>query len=296
VLYDMVGDVELILNIKAELGEGPSWDQEKQLLYWVDILDKKVNIFDPITNHNRQIQLEQFVGAIVPRNINEAVIVLENGFYVLNFETESLVFIAEPEIHIRDNRFNDGKCDAFGRFWAGTMSKSNVPEQGALYCLDTHFNVSKKLSRVGISNGIAWSPDNKWMYYIDTPTKKVVCFEFNIETGEIKNPIDIVHFLEEEGSPDGMTIDEEGMLWIAHWGGSKVSRWNPGTGIKLQTIDIPALNVTSCTFGGKDLNELYITTARTGMTEEQLDRYPYSGGLFRIKTEVKGSPAYYFKG
>jgi sugar lactone lactonase YvrE len=292
----MAGEVELILDIRAELGEGPSWDQEKQVLYWVDILEKKVNIFDPITNHNRQIQLEQFVGAIVPRNSDEAVIVLEKGFYVLNLMTGKVTLIDEPEVRKQDNRFNDGKCDVVGRFWAGTMSLSNVPEQGALYCLDTNLNVGKKLSGVGISNGIAWSPDNKWMYYIDTPTNKVVCFDINIETGDIDNPIDVIHFPEGEGSPDGMTIDEEGMLWIAHWGGSKVSRWNPKTGKQLQTIDIPALNVTSCTFGGKELNELYITTARTGMTEEQLARYPYSGGLFRIKMEVKGRPAYYFKG
>lgn len=292
----VVGELELVLDVKATLGEGPCWDRAKQLLYWVDILEKKVNIFNPVTNENRAIQLEQYVGAIVPRNIDEAVLVLENGFYFLNYSTEEVILIDEPERHLENNRFNDGKCDAYGRFWAGTMDKSSAEEQGALYCLDTKRKVKKKLDKVGLSNGLAWSPDNKFMYHIDTLTKKVSCFNFNIETGDIENPIDIITFPEGEGFPDGMTIDEEGMLWIAHWGGSKVSRWNPKTGKQLTAIDIPALNVTSCVFGGKELNELYITTARTGLSEEQLNNYPLSGGLFRIKLDIKGSPTFSFRG
>ncbi|WP_449536340.1 SMP-30/gluconolactonase/LRE family protein [Ferdinandcohnia sp. Marseille-Q9671] len=292
----MVGELELVLDAKATLGEGPCWDSRKQLLYWVDVLEKKINIFNPVTNLNREIQLDQYVGAIVPRNLDEAVVVLENGFYFLHYSTEEVTLIDEPESHMKNNRFNDGKCDAYGRFWAGTMDKSYVEGQGALYCLDKDRNVHKKVTNVGLSNGIAWSPDNKFMYYIDTLTKKVCCFHFTIETGEIGNPIDIINFPEDEGLPDGMTIDEEGMLWIAHWGGSKVSRWNPKTGKQVGSVEVPALNVTSCVFGGKDLTELYITTARSDLSEEQLTKYPYSGGLFRIEMDIKGSPSYSFRG
>ncbi|WP_223701675.1 SMP-30/gluconolactonase/LRE family protein [Sutcliffiella deserti] len=292
----MAGKLELVLDVKAALGEGPCYDSIQQLLYWVDILEKKVYIFDPATNENRSIQLEQYVGAIVFTTRNEAVLALENGFNYLNFDTEKVTPIDEPEIHLPNNRFNDGKCDASGRFWAGTMNKFNDKGQGALYCLDTNLKVQKKLDKVGLSNGIAWSPDNKFMYHIDTLTKKVCRFNFNVETGDIDTPIDVIRFPDGEGSPDGMTIDEEGMLWIAHWGGSKVSRWNPATGQQIDSIEVPALNVTSCVFGGKDLNELYITTARTGLNKEQLNDYPLSGGLFRIKTDVKGSPSYAFKG
>ncbi|ENH97856.1 hypothetical protein J416_03301 [Gracilibacillus halophilus YIM-C55.5] len=286
----------MVLDVKATLGEGPCWDNVKHLLYWVDILEKKIYIFNPVTNENRLIQLEQYVGVIVPRSSDEAVLALENGFYFLKYDTEKVSPIDEPESHLTNNRFNDGTCDAYGRFWAGTMDKSYAKEQGALYCLDTNFKVKKKLNKVGISNGITWSPDNKFMYYIDTLTKKVCRFNYNIVTGDIENPIDIISFSVGQGMPDGMTIDEEGMLWIAHWGGSKVSRWNPETGKQITTIEVPALNVTSCIFGGKDLSELYITTARTGLSEEQLNNYPFSGGLFRIKTDVKGSPCYSFKG
>ncbi|RXJ04651.1 SMP-30/gluconolactonase/LRE family protein [Anaerobacillus alkaliphilus] len=292
----MVRELELVLDIKATLGEGPCWDSKKQLLYWVDILEKRVYIFNPRTNENRCIQLNHYVGAIVPRNSGGAVLALEKGFYFLDTQTETLSLIDEPEKHIVNNRFNDGKCDANGRFWAGTMDKSYHKEQGALYCLNTNLAVKKQLSKVGLSNGLAWSPDNKFFYYIDTLTRKVVCFDFHLSTGEIENPREIIYFPEEEGMPDGMTIDEDGMLWIAHWGGSKVSRWNPKTGEQLTAIEVPALNVTSCTFGGKDLDELYITTARSGLNEDQLKEYPYSGGLFKIKTDVKGVQAYPFKG
>ena len=292
----MEGDLELVLDVKATLGEGPCWDSVNQLLYWVDILEKKIYIYNPVTNVNRGIQLEQYVGAIVLRNEKEAILALENGFYYLNFETERVTLIDEPENHLPNNRFNDGKCDAYGRFWAGTMNKFYAKEQGALYCLHTNMKVQKKLDKVGLSNGIAWSPDNKYMYYIDTLNKNICQFNYNIASGDIESPIDIIRFPDGEGMPDGMTVDEEGMLWIAHWGGSKVSRWNPKTGKQINSIKVPALNVTSCTFGGKDLNELYITTARTGLNREQLDSYPFSGGLFRIKTDVRGSHSYVFKG
>jgi sugar lactone lactonase YvrE len=295
-VFGLVGELELVLDVKATLGEGPCWDSVRQLLYWVDILEKKVYIFNPVTNENRGIQLEQYVGAIVLRNTNEAVLAMGNGFYFLNFLTKKVSLIDEPESHLANNRFNDGKCDAYGRFWAGTMNKLYDKEQGALYCLHTNMKVQKKLDKVGLSNGIAWSPDNQFMYYIDSITKNVCCFNYNIDTGEIKKPIDIISFPEGEGVPDGMTIDEEGMLWIAHWGGSKVTRWNPKTGKQINSLEVPALNVTSCIFGGKDLNELYITTARMGLNKEQLNYYPFSGGLFRIKTDVKGSPSYAFKG
>ncbi len=292
----MTGQLELVVDAKAALGEGPSWDSEKNILYWVDILEKKIHSFNPVTNENQFIQLEQYVGAIVPTNTHEAIVALENGFNLLNFETKELTFINDPEKHLPSNRFNDGKCDAYGRFWAGTMDKTIQKGQGSLYCLDTDLHVKKKVSKLGISNGLAWSLDNKFFYHIDTLEKTVVSYDFDLMTGDIKNPTIIIQFPEGEGMPDGMTIDAEGMLWIAHWGGAKVSRWNPSTGILISTIEVPARNVTSCTFGGQHLDELYITTARTDLDDSQLKKFPDSGGVFRVKTAVKGTPTYRFKG
>ncbi len=155
-------------------------------------------------------------------------------------------------------------------------------------------SVEKKISHVNTSNGMAWSPDHTYLYFIDTPTKKVVRYQYNIRTGEIHNPSDVIIFSENDGLPDGMTIDEEGCLWIAHWGGSKITRWNPSTGEQILSIPIPALYVTSCTFGGPNLTDLYVTTARTRMTDDELKQYPHAGGIFRIQTNVKGCPTYSF--
>ncbi|NHM33896.1 SMP-30/gluconolactonase/LRE family protein [Neobacillus terrae] len=288
--------VELVFDAQAELGEGPSWDAKNQLLYWVDILSKKVCIFNPKTEENREIHLEQMASAVVPRESGGLVLGMENGFYFLDINTEELTQITDPESHLPLNRFNDGKCDPKGRFWAGSMNLEELEGEGSLYFLDKDLQTKKKVDGTTISNGLAWSPDNKFFYFTDTPTMKIVRYEYDLNSGEIKNPKPVIHFPESEGYPDGMTIDSEGMLWIAHWSGNKVSRWNPETGEQILSINIPAMNVTSCTFGGEDLSELYITTARKGMTEEELEKFPLSGGVFRVKTEIQGAPTYTFKG
>lgn len=283
--------VELIIDAKATLGESPSWDESLQILYWVDIIGMKCLTYHPSTNQQKTIQFDQMVGAVAPKENRGLIIALENGFYGLDDLKETPYLIMQSETSKSGNRFNDGKCDPAGRFWAGTMSLNGDKEMGALYCLNLDLAVSKKLDRISISNGLAWSPDNKYMYYIDTPTQNVVKFDYDVETGEINNRQEIIAINPNEGYPDGMTIDQEGMLWIAHFGGGKVSRWDPTTGTHIQDVTVPALNVTSCVFGGEELNELYITTAKMGD-----DQHEYAGGLFRIKTDVKGSPTYQFKG
>ncbi|QAS52005.1 SMP-30/gluconolactonase/LRE family protein [Halobacillus litoralis] len=288
--------VELVLNTKSSLGEGPSWDSEKEVLYWVDILQKKIHQYDPAKNENKTVELNQMPGTIAPRESEGVILGLEQGIYFYNWISEELDPIVDPEEHMPENRFNDGKCDPAGRFWAGTMELDGKPGEGSLYCLGTDLELMKKIEGVSTSNGLGWSPDLKAMYYIDTPTEQVVRYDFDLDTGEVKNPKPVIHFSDEEGFPDGMTVDEEGMLWIAHWGGGGVSKWNPETGEKLEFISVPAVNVTCCVFGGKDRNELFITTARKDMTEDQLEQYPEAGGLFKVSTKTKGMPSYPFKG
>lgn len=292
----MFGEVELVLDAKAVLGEGPCWDGKNGLLYWVDIEGKKLHFYNPSTGADKEIEVGEMIGAVVPREAGGVVVVLESGFYFLDPEDGKLAQIADPESDFPGNRFNDGKCDPDGRFWAGTLNLSGKEKQAALYRLDTNHKVTKKLSNLSLSNGLAWSPDNRFFYLIDTPTKRVTKYRYYVETGEISDPEAVIEFLEGEGFPDGMTIDAEGNLWIAHWGGGKVTNWNPETGELLQTVEVPALNVTSCAFGGEELNELYITTARNGMNEAELAQYPHAGGLFKVRTAVKGMPANQFKG
>lgn len=238
----------------------------------------------------------QMIGTVVPAESGNLIIALEKGFYQFNPATGSKQFIANPEQDIYGNRFNDGKCDPAGRFWAGTMSLNGESKAGALYRLDPDSSVHKMIDNVSVSNGIVWSTDHRRMYYIDTPTHEVVVWEYNNETGEISNPQTAIKIPEGMGFPDGMTIDAEGNLWIALWNGSAVGCWNPESGELLRTIDVPAKNVTSCAFGDKDLGTLYITTARIGTREEELEKFPHAGGLFKVRPGVKGVEAFFFKG
>ena len=207
-------------------------------------------------------------------------------------ETGQLDRLVDIEPGITAHRCNDGACDSKGRLWAGSMHKQLLHEAGSLYCIDEHLVVTKKVEKVSISNGLAWSLDNKRLYYIDSPTQKVQCYLFEEETGAIVFEKTAIEIPTELGGPDGMTIDAEGMLWVAHWGGFGVYRWNPITGDLLTKIEVPAPHVTSCAFVGENLDYLIITTARENMTDEALNQYPQSGNTFMAQTGVKGVEAF----
>ncbi len=166
----MVSNIELVLDAKASLAEGPSWNEKKQPLYWVDIVEKQLCIFSPTSNTNRVIALNQQIGCVVPYLDDVLLLAMENGFYSINVETEKLTHIFDPEPHLFKNRFNDGKCDPAGRFWAGTTDTYGINAAGSLYCLNNNLKVEKKVSHVNTSNGIAWSPDHTYLYYIDRYT------------------------------------------------------------------------------------------------------------------------------
>lgn len=288
----MSHELRLVIDAKATLGEGPCWDEVNQVLYWVDIMGKDLHKYDPATDENETYHIGQMIGAAVPSKSGGLVLALQNGFYKFYPDSEELTPITDPESHLPNNRFNDGKCDKAGRFWAGTMPIQGGGKSGALYCLHTDYEVKTMLQDIGISNGMAWSHDDRTMYYIDTPTREVAAFDYDLETGTIANRRVAIHFSDEHGNPDGMTIDEEGMLWIAEWGGYQVGRWDPNTGKMIDSIQVPAAQVTSCVFGGAKLDTLYITTARIGQ-ENKADQ-PFAGGLFAIKTNVKGTKTYAF--
>ncbi len=285
---------ELVLDAKATLGEGAIWNPTTQQLYWVDIEGKKLYIFDPANRYNREILLNQRIGTVVPTTTGQVVVALQNGIFLLDMESEQLTFITNPEENVAGMRFNDGKCDPAGRLWVGSMGLEEEQGKGSLYRINNNGDTKKMVAAVTISNGIIWSSDHTTMYYIDTPTYEVRAFDYNNETGEIRSPRIIITILASLGFPDGMTIDEEGMLWIAIWNGGIVGRWNPETGELLQTIQLPAHNITSCAFGNENLDVLYITTARKGLTDAQKEKYPLSGGLFAVNPGVKGVPADFY--
>ncbi|KAI7249582.1 hypothetical protein KC345_g11737, partial [Hortaea werneckii] len=271
----------------AELGEGPHWDPVEGKLNWVDIDGKELRVYDPLSGSEDIYSFEKKVGAAVPADGGGWILALEDGIYRFKIN-EPLELLALVEAELPGNRLNDAKCDSRGRLWFGSMNMKNKGRGGSLYVMESGGEVRKVLSGIGISNGLAWNDSLGLMYYIDTLTFAVDVLDYTLQDGSVSGRRTAVQFAEGEGWPDGMTIDSEGMLWVAHWAGGCVSRWNPHTGEQIGRIEVPAHYVTSCTFGGENLDELYITTARGSMSPEELERWPLAGGLFKIKPGVKG--------
>jgi len=274
---------QLVGEHTCQLGESPIWDAVNERILWVDILNGEVHQYGSKNGFYKIFRANSMIGAIALCKSGLLIAATQNGFAKIDLEKETLVEIVDPEEHLKNNRFNDGKCDPAGRFWSGTMAVLDTPEAGSLYALEPDFSVSVKIQRVGCSNGIAWSPDGNLMYYIDTPTRQVVAFDFNIITGGISNKRVIVDISQIDGYPDGMTVDSEGMLWIALWGGWKIARYNPISGKMIHSIRLPISNISSCIFGGKNLQDLYITTAKIGLSLDEIEKQPLAGRLFVIK-------------
>ncbi len=281
---------ELLVDAKAMLGEGPVWDARTQTIYWIDILNKRI-----YAGSNVLTELDELIGCIAPRKSGGLVLTQRFSFASLEVDSVKLTSLFTLKEEPSNNRFNDGKCDPCGRFIAGTMDLDVKDPYGSLYSFDGK-SITKLLSNITISNGMTWSPDYKTFYYIDTPTREVKSFDYDLETGAIANPRSAICIPESLGWPDGMTSDTQGNLWIAMWGGAQVTKWDPHTGQLLEQIPVPAKNVSSCVFGGENLNELYITSARKDLSESTLAQYPLTGGLFRVQTNVEGMPTFEFEG
>lgn len=285
---------ELIFD--AYLAEGPVWDDREQILYWVDILAGRLMAYDPDQRTNSVFEIGEDLGAAALREQRGMLLAVQSGFMFFDPRTGKKTKIADPEPDKKNHRFNDGKCDPNGRFWAGTLSYDLEKGAGSLYCLHPDLNIERKLEDLTIPNGMAWNSQRNQFYFIDSPTGTIFRFDYENASGKIKNQSTVRVMEAQEGSPDGMTIDEEDKLWVALYNGSKVIRIDPDTGKTLFEVHLPVPRITSCTFGGRELNELYITTAREHMTEKDIEKYPLSGSLFKIKLPFKGVPAFRFSG
>ncbi len=288
-------NARILFDARALLGEGAIWDHLLKRLYWVDIEGMCFNVFNPATLENKTYNTEKRIGSVVPINSNAVLVALEDGLAIINLTNGAIEYKCKTQIHLTHNkRFNDGKCDPNGRFWVGTLSMDDIREVSALYCVKDDFTLEEKITGVSISNGIVWNADGSLMYYIDTPTGEIVQYDFEGKSGHISNKKLVVKIPEEIGYPDGMTIDIDGMLWVALWDGFGVVKINPFTGQLLQKVDLPVPKVTSCAFGGENLDTLFITTARTQMSEKELEDYPLSGAIFTANVNTKGLPAFNF--
>jgi sugar lactone lactonase YvrE len=279
---------EPIGKIRSLWGEGPVWWRDA--LYYVDIEGGLVHRYDPAAGTEKSWPVGQRVGTVVPREQGGLVIAGEQGFLFLDEETGALSPIADPESDLPDNRFNDGKCSPDGRFFAGTINLARTPGAAKLYRLDPDLSVHEAFGPVTNSNGIAWSLDGLICYYIDTPRREVLAFDY--QNGVLLHPRPVINTSHIEASPDGMTIDSDGNLWIAMCHGGCVSCFDPTNGNELHRITLPCLETTACAFGGPDLTDLFVTTGVHKTAKEE-----HAGRLFVIRDlKVRGVPSHAFAG
>ena len=272
----------------SEWGEGPIWHRDR--LLYVDIETHKIVNFDPLSGNEQIWDVGQRVGTVVPRQSGGLVWAGDDGFFFFDETSGQSTAIADPEADLPDNRFNDGKCDPAGRLWAGTICLQKRPD-AALYCLHTDLRVEKKFGPVTNSNGIIWSHDAQTMYYIDTPSKKLRAFDFDNGTGIISGERVIWDTSADPSSPDGMTIDADGRLWIAFCHGAKVVCFDPTSQKVEEEIPFPCVETTACASGGPDLGDLYVTTGiKPGLKED------LAGRLFVCRPGVSGVPSSAFAG
>jgi len=288
-------EVQVVLEARASVGEGPVWDERSNTLVWVDIMNNAVHVFDPASGQDRSVDVGQPVGAAGLRERGGLILALRDGFAVLDADLGDLHWVAHVEEDIPTNRMNDGKCDAAGRFWAGTMAFAVTPGVASLYRLDPDYRVTRVLTNLTLSNGLDWSPDNRRMYYIDSRTQRVDAFDFDLEHGTLGESRTLVDLPREVGLPDGMTVDSEGCVWVALHGGAALHRYTPDGHLE-RTLRVPARQVTCCAFGGADLGDLYVTSMTYGVSEAELREQPLAGALFRARPGVRGRPSYRFAG
>jgi len=264
------------------LGEGPVWNPADNRIYWIDIVKGHIHSNDATGSNPHTLPTDDMIGSFAFCDDGRIIAALQKGLVFIDPKSGEQEMIGDPESHLSQNRFNDGKCDPAGRFFAGTLPLSEDHPGGNLYRVDQDLSIHKVLGDITISNGLCWSHDNSSFYFIDTVTLRVDRFDYDILTGSISNRTTIITIDPKDGYPDGMTIDTEGMLWIAHWGGWQVTRWHPSTGEKIGHIKLPVSQVTSLCFGGENLNTLFITSARRGLNEEALQKEPLAGATFIV--------------
>ncbi|HRE83621.1 MAG TPA: SMP-30/gluconolactonase/LRE family protein, partial [Opitutaceae bacterium] len=289
---------DLFRSTASQLGEGILWHPTRLSLFWVDILGQK--IFETRVDSQDQtvtsLGVEKMIGALVPHRDGSVMAILHDGVYAVDLTASSVQPHSIPGLFdTQALRFNDAKCDPWGRLWAGTLSLHGKSKQAALYSYSPRQGWHTQRTEVSISNGLAWSLDHRTLYYIDSSLKAVQAFDFEPETGSLSHPRTAFDVSSVPGLPDGCTLDSQGRLWIAHWGGSCVSCWDPIKGKPLGRVTLPVSQVTNCTFGGARLDTLFITTAACELDAAQRQCEPLAGQLFCADVKTTGLPAVAFE-
>lgn len=283
------GGVECVLEAQPLQGEGPLWSATRQMLYWVDILGPALHVFDPRRGSDRSIPFPFMLSALAETADGNLAVATRRGVQLFDLSTSRLTPLIDPESALASNRLNDAKVDRRGRLWVGSMAIDGSPGHGSLYRIDGRGRATTVDSGFAISNGIAWSPDDRFLYFIDSGVNRVYRYAFDIDSGAVGERSTFISFPEDSGRPGGMTVDAEGFLWIAHYDGWAVSRFAPDGRLD-RSIPLPVPRPTSCTFGGDGLRDLYVTSARIRLSAERISEAPRSGSVFRIRPGVRGLP------
>jgi sugar lactone lactonase YvrE len=286
---------ECVLDIKASLGECPVWSVDEQVLYWVDINAPSLNRFDPLTGRNIAWPMPASIGCFALRESGGFIAALRDGFWFVDRDGAPERKVAAAPYDPAHHRFNDGRVDAHGRFWVGSMNEKRDANTAKLYRLDPDFKLTTMIPDIMISNGLAWSPDGRTLYHADTPTRTISAWDFEPVAGTISKRRAFAQFAGENDRPDGGAVDRAGCYWSAFYRGGKIVRISP-RGELLAEFSLPARCPTMCAFGGRDLKTVYVTTARQQRDAEELARLPQSGGLFALRVDVPGLPEPKFAG
>ena len=285
---------DLAFPAKDILGEGPIWVPEEQALYWVDILRPALQRWHPESGSYQIWEMPTDIGCFALRSQAGAVLGLRTGFAFLDFTNGEVFSLRGPEADQPYTRFNDGKCDRRGRFWAGTEDEGEPKNRAALYRLDPGGEYCQIKTGIGTSNGLGWSPDNRVMYYTDSAKHTIWAYDFDLERGRITNER-VFAQTPQAYVPDGLTVDVDGFVWSAKWDGWKVVRYAPDGSVDLE-VQLPVQRPTSCMFGGSELRNLYITSASTGLNESELADQPQAGSIFILEGVAQGLPEPRFAG
>lgn len=270
------------------LGEGPFWFEER--LWWVDINAGALHSIDSEGKNPDRFTFDRKVGAVAPTESGNFIAALQDGIALVDRASGKVEMLASPESDRTTKRFNDGKCDPVGRFVAGTLSMVGEREVADLYSVEKNGDWKNLRTRLILSNGLAWTADGSTLYHVDSLAYEITQFPYDLATGRIGEGRVVVKVPPELGVPDGMDIDVDGNLWVAHWGGFSVRCWSPLTGECLAQVSVPAAQPTSCCFGGPGLNRLFITSAREGMEPEALAAQTFAGSVFVCEPGTTGRP------